>query len=208
MTPRSARMPAETHAGSTRTPDRSAPPAPAPPSDEALVARVRSGDPEAFDALVVRHMERAFRLAHRLLGQREDAEDLVQEAFLLILERLDSYDPSRSFAPWFYRILVNRALNAQKARSVRRTEVIPESTSARNPSPASAAERSELREALRTALDALPEPQQMVVQLFEIDGFSGPEIADILDLPEGTVRWHLHQARRALREALAIHHEE
>ena len=101
---------------------------PSPPGDvqeSELVERVRRGDPAAFDLLVSRHLQRAFSVAYRLLGQREDAEDLVQEAFLTVLEKIDTFQAGRSFAPWFYRILVNRGLNARKSRSLRHTEELP-----------------------------------------------------------------------------------
>lgn len=177
---------------------------PAVAAEEAeLVERVRRGDTAAFDALVVRHMPRAFGVAFRLLGQREDAEDLVQEAFLVALERIDSFQPGRPFAPWFFRILTNRGLNARKSRSLRQMEAIPADAPARGESPERAAERSELRERLRAVLDGLPERQRTIVQLFELEGFSSAEIAEILELSDGTVRWHLHHARKVLREALA-----
>lgn len=188
--------------------ERSAPPgaaelAPDDALDARLVERVRRGDARAFDDLVARHMRRAFGVAYRLMGQREDAEDLVQDAFLAALERIDTFRPGRSFSPWFYRILVNRGLNARRARSLRTTVPIPESAAARSPSPDRMAEQGELREELRAALASLPERQRVVVELFELEGFSGPEIAGILEISEGTVRWHLHEARRALRRALA-----
>jgi RNA polymerase sigma-70 factor (ECF subfamily) len=174
------------------------------PTDEALIERVRAGDAAAFDLVVGRHMRRAFAVAYRLLGHREDAEDLVQEAFLTVLERIDSFQPGRPFAPWFYRILVNRGLNARKARALRTTEPLAPDAAAPGASPARDAERAELRERLGAALEALPERQATIVKLFELEGFTSREIAEILEIPDGTVRWHLHQARAALREALAI----
>lgn len=172
------------------------------PSDETLAERVKRGDAGAFDELTIRHMQRAFRVAYRLLGHREDAEDLVQEVFLLVLERIDSFQPGRSFSPWFFRILINRGLNARKSRALRRTDEVPDDAPALTVAPDRAAEQLEARERLRAAMDRLPETQQTVVRLFELEGFSGREIAEILELPDGTVRWHLHQARRALRKAL------
>lgn len=171
--------------------------------DTELVERVRAGDAAAFDLLVTRHMKRAFSVAYRLLGQREDAEDLVQEAFLAALEKIDTFQSGRSFAPWFYRILVNRGLNARKSRSLRRMEELPTEITDHAHSPLRETERSELREQLTGAMAHLPPRQQAIVQLFEVEGFSSLEIAEILDLSDGTVRWHLHQARAKLREALA-----
>lgn len=173
--------------------------------DSELVEHVRNGETAAYDTLLTRHMRRAFAVAYRVMGQREDAEDLVQDAFIAALERIGSFEKGRSFGPWFYRILVNRGLNARKARSIRQTEMLPEQMPALGVLPDRAAEQAELRSRLHAALDTLPERQRLAVQLFELEGFSGAEIAEILEMPAGTVRWHLHQARRQLREALEIY---
>lgn len=172
-------------------------------TDEQLVELVRVGDPVAFDTLVTRHLERAYRIAFRILGHREDAEDLVQESFLAVLQKIDTFQAGRAFTPWLNRIVANRALNARQARTLRTTEQIPLSTQAVTASPAREAERAQLRERLGQAMDALPERQRIILELFELEGYSGPEIAEMLEIAPGTVRWHLHEARRALREALA-----
>jgi len=173
--------------------------------DSELVERTRGGESRAFDVLVERHMRRAFSVAYRLLGHREDAEDLVQDAFIAALEGLDGFDTQRSFGPWFTRIVVNRGLNARKARSVRKTEQLPVELVSSATLPDRAAEQAELRGRLRDVLATLPEKQRVAVQLFELEGFAGAEIAEILDIPAGTVRYHLHQARHALRDALEIY---
>jgi RNA polymerase sigma-70 factor, ECF subfamily len=173
------------------------------PSDAALVERVKTGDPAAFDALVGRHMARAYGFAYRLLGHREDAEDVVQDVFLTVLDRVDTFQEGREFAPWFYRILANRALTQRKARDIRRTEAIPDQAASQGLSPARAAEQADVRHRVREAVDALPDRQRVIVELFELEGWSGPEIAEMLDVSPATVRWHLHEARRTLREALA-----
>ena len=168
-----------------------------------LIDAARSGDGAAFDELVRRHMRKAYAVAYRLLGQRQDAEDVVQEAMLAALTRLDTFDRGRPFAPWLLRIVANRALNLRKARALRQVEPIPVMTPSGDASPHEAAERSELREELHRALARLPEQQRWIVQLFDIDGFTGPEIVAMLEIADGTVRWHLHQARHALREVLS-----
>jgi RNA polymerase sigma-70 factor (ECF subfamily) len=177
--------------------------APAVDDEPALVERLRAGDAAAFETLVGRYMRRAFAVAYRLLGQKEDAEDLVQEAFMAVLQRVDTFQAGRPFAPWFFRILVNRGLNARKARALRAVEEIPETAAHRGPTPEREAERTELRGRLREAMEALPERQRTIVQLFDLEGFAGPEIAEILEISDGTVRWHLHEARKTLKKALA-----
>jgi RNA polymerase sigma-70 factor, ECF subfamily len=126
----------------------------------------------------------------------------VQEAFRAALQKIDTFDPARPFGPWLLRIVTNRGINATKARTRRRAEPIPDATPSRDASPFEAAERGERRAELQRALARLPERQRWIVELFELDGFTSPEIAGMLDLAEGTVRWHLHEARQALRAAL------
>ena len=172
-------------------------------TDEELVERLRKGDVAAYDQIVKRHMRSAFSIAYRLLGQREDAEDLVQDAFMVALEKIDTFREGSRFAPWFFRILVNRGLNARKSRALRQTDMLPTEISTREPTPHVEAERTELRESLEAAVSQLPERQRVIVKLFELEGFSSPEIAEMLELSDGTVRWHLHQARQTLRLALA-----
>src|SRR5918996_1972151 len=125
--------------------------------DARAVARVLLGDAEAYGELVGRYMRRAFSIAYRIVEQREDAEDVVQDAFIRALERLDTLQRGRPFRPWFYRIVVNQALNLRRGRAVRRTEPVPEQAASALPTPDVQAERSVMRGVLRVALDALPE---------------------------------------------------
>src|SRR6185369_5345505 len=90
-----------------------------------LVQRVRGGDVAAFDQLVRRYIDRAGAIARRLMQNREDAEDLVQDAFMRALERLDSFDDTRDFGPWFFRLLVNTGINSRRSRSRRQMEPEP-----------------------------------------------------------------------------------
>jgi RNA polymerase sigma-70 factor, ECF subfamily len=170
--------------------------------DALLVERVLRGDAEAYGELVARHMRRAFSIAWRILEHREDAEDVVQDAFLRALEGIGTLDTSRPFSPWFHRIVLNQALNFRRRRSVRATEQIPAEVMATTASPERDAENAALRGRLRAALETLPERQRTIVQLADLEGLNSSEIAEILDVSAGTVRWHLHQARHALREAL------
>jgi RNA polymerase sigma-70 factor, ECF subfamily len=172
-------------------------------AEDSLVAAARSGDAAAFEELVRRHMRQVFAIALRVVRHREDAEDLVQESFVAALRNLGTFEPGRPFAPWLARIVLNRALNLRKSRALRTTGPLPADAVSAGPSPLEAAERSELRTQLRRALDTLPEPRRRMLELFEIDGFSSREIAGIMDVPEGTVRWHVHQARSALRDVLS-----
>ena len=173
-------------------------------NETAAISRVQAGDAEAFDLIVRRYMRPAYAVAFRVLGHREDAEDVVQEAFLAALANIASFDTTRRFGPWLYRIVVTRGLNFRKSRSRRAAEPLEDAAVAsRDVGPAAAAEQAGLRDTVMTALSQLPERQRMVVQLFELDGFSGVEIAEMLGVSPGTVRWYLHEARQALRRMLA-----
>lgn len=167
-----------------------------------LVERVLRGDAEAYGDLVAQHMRRAFSVAYRILEHREDAEDVVQDAFIRALERIETLDRGRPFGPWFYRIVVNQALNFRRGRSRRAMDAIPEDARSNAPSPERETDRARLRDRLSTALDGLTERQRTIVQLADLEEFTSIEIAALLDMSDGTVRWHLHQARKALRAAL------
>jgi RNA polymerase sigma-70 factor (ECF subfamily) len=172
-------------------------------AEGAAVERVLAGDAEAFAPIVRRYLRPAHTIATRLLGNPQDAEDLVQEAFLTALANLHSFDRTRPFGPWFYRIVWTRGLNLRKSLARRATEPLEPERHPGRSDPSVEAERSELAETVRSALAELPERQRLIVQLFDLDGFSGAEIGSMLGLNPGTVRWYLHQGRRALRERLA-----
>jgi RNA polymerase sigma-70 factor (ECF subfamily) len=171
--------------------------------DAKAIERVLAGDAEAFAPIVRRYLRPAHSIASRLLGNLQDAEDLVQEAFLTALANLRSFDRTRPFGPWFYRIVWTRGLNLRKSVARRTAEPLEAERHPGSADPSAEAERAELAETVRTALAELPERQRLVVQLFDLDGFSGAEIGAMLGLNPGTVRWYLHQGRRALRERLA-----
>jgi RNA polymerase sigma-70 factor (ECF subfamily) len=174
-----------------------------PPADEReLLRRVQLGEAAAVDELVRRYIRRAFAVAYRLLGHREDAEDLVQDAFVSALEHIGTFDLTRPFGPWFFRIVVNRGLNLRSARAVRRTDLLADDMHTSGPSPHEELERSEVRTRFRAAVTALPRRQRLAVELFDIEGFTSVEIGKALGIPSGTVRWYVHEARRALRQAL------
>ena len=191
----SASVPAEP--SPTASPERAV----AAARDGALVARARAGDSAAFDALVRTYMEQAYRVAYRVVGHREDAEDLVQEAFLAAYQYLDSFDIGRPFGPWLMRIVLNRGANLRRSRARRSMEPETEGVS-EAPSALDESERQDLGRVLHDALGTLSERQRMIVTLFDVDGRTSAEIGEMLELAPGTVRWHLHEARRQLRGVL------
>jgi RNA polymerase sigma-70 factor (ECF subfamily) len=170
--------------------------------DAALIRRVREGDTAAFDGLVNAYMRQAFQTAYRVVRHREDAEDLVQECFLAAFQYLDSFDVERPFGPWITRIVLNRGANLRRTRARRATE--PE-TDAVSPAPSALDEatRAEARAKLEEVMATLSDRQRAIVTMFDVDGMTSTEIGERLELAAGTVRWHLHEARRVLRSALS-----
>jgi RNA polymerase sigma-70 factor, ECF subfamily len=172
--------------------------------ERTIVARVQHGDVAAFDALVRRYIDRALIVARRITGNAHDAEDLVQDAFMRALDRIGSFDNSRPFGPWFFRVLTNTGLNARRARVLRMTEPEAVDAPSGDAGPDEIVERLEIRERFDAALATLSPRQRLIVTLFEVDEVPSSEIAARLGIAQETVRWHLHQARLVLREALGI----
>ena len=170
--------------------------------DAALVRRVRDGDIAAFDEIVKAYMRQVFQVAYRVVGHREDAEDLVQDCFLAAYQYLDSYDVDRPFGPWITRIVLNRGANLRRSRARRATEPETDAVSTA-PSALDEATRAEARAKLAEVMATLNERQRMIVTMFDVDGMTSSEIGERMELAPGTVRWHLHEARRVLRQALA-----
>jgi len=175
-----------------------------PLSDAELIAQVLQGRADAFETLVRRHLDAAWAVALARTGSPDDAEDVCQDALLSALQRLpDLRDPER-FAGWLLEIVRNRALNLVRARRVR--DALPLDAvgpTAAADSPAREAERAILREDLVQALDGLTAVQREVVLLHDVEGWRHAEIAARIGVAEGTVRFHLHQARKALHARLA-----
>ena len=171
-------------------------------SDSELVGRARKGDEDAFGTLVERYMRSAYAVALSVTGRHEDAQDAAQESLLVALQRLDECRSPEKFAGWLMTIVRNRARNLVRREVLRDTDQVPESTSSRTPTPEREMETNELRGSLQDALGSLPEIQRQIVLLHDLEGWKHREIADRLALPSGTVRSHLHFARKALRGAL------
>lgn len=176
--------------------------------DRTFAERASKGDQDAFAALVSRHQKGVYNLAYRILGDREEARDLTQEAFLRVWRALPTFRLEAKFTTWLYRIVYNLCLNRRVV--MRRwwtdsndlseaAEVLP--APARE-GPAEICEKRELRALLFDKIGALPTKYRLVITLYYLQHFSYDEIAHILDIPLGTVKTHLHRAKEKLRKSL------
>lgn len=176
--------------------------------ERALVTLAREGDTDAFADLVRRRSPGVLAFLRRMLGDAEDARDVAQLTFVRVWENLDRYDPSFAFSTWLFRIAGNLAIDALRSRRTRaRTEaenfrlVRGGRTQADSEGPAALA-REEVRRIFEACAGVLSEKQRLVFVLREFEEKESREIAEILDCRESTVRNHLFQARRLLREEM------
>jgi len=190
-------------------------------SDDALVARAKQKDFEAFEALVERYQDKVYRLAFRFMRNETEAKEIVQETLLSVWRKLDGFKGDSQFSSWLYRVTANAAL--MRLRTQRRHPEV--STEELDPSfmdrggpaygqvtspgenwarrPDDELQSEELRTQLQQAIDELPEIYRTVFLIRDVDGFSTEETAEALDISVPTVKTRLHRARIALREAIA-----
>ncbi|WP_158879427.1 RNA polymerase sigma factor [Amycolatopsis anabasis] len=175
-----------------------------PPLDDVtLVARAREGDVRAYEQLVLRYQGPMFRLAVRMLANRGDAEDVVQEVFLTAWRRLGQLQEDAAFVGWLYRTTTNRCLNALRARKPL-VEVDFEGTESpvREAQPEQAAQVSEQLAALTEALKELTAEQRACWLLREVHGRSYEEIGEIVGTSSTAVRGRIARARAQLAEVM------
>lgn len=162
-----------------------------------LLEACRRGDPEAFKELVALTSRQVYTLAYRLVGDRHEAEDVAQEAYVRVFRSLRGFRGESRFETWLHRVVANAALNYMRRRN-RFGEPIEVPEVEARPPDAPPIEHDEVKE----ALEALPTGQRAVVVLKDIYGFSCAEIGEQMGLSEGAVKVRLHRARRRLREMI------
>ena len=183
-------------------------------SDEELVARARKGDRTAFAHLVDRHRVSVFNLTLRILGNREDAEEAAQDAFVRAFRSLDRFRGDARFATWLYRIAVNVSLSSARRsrRDLSTTSLsepeddedgLPMQIPDTSANPAERFEQAEFREQVRNLVSALPPIYSAVISMYHIQSLSYDEISEALELPIGTVKARLFRARAALRNLVS-----
>jgi RNA polymerase sigma-70 factor (ECF subfamily) len=198
------------------TPAPSSTPA-AAPTDEELVARARDNDFGAFEQLLDRYEDKIFRLAYRFVRNETEAKEVLQDTFLSIWRKLDTFKGDSQFGSWLYRVAANTALmrlRAQRRHPEVSTEELPvgyldnygqlppggENWARR---PDDELQSDELRHHIQSAVDALPEIYRTVFLLRDVEGLSTEETGEILGISVPTVKTRLHRARIALRDTIS-----
>lgn len=175
--------------------------------DDQLIDQTLAGHSAAFGQLVLKYQDRLYNTIVHVAGNAEDARDVVQDAFVQAFVKLDTFKHSSAFYTWLYRIAFNVAASRRRRKRPAASVEHFRETSGNEPmdcenDPSENVERDERCRQVRQAIDRLGEEHRAVVVLREIDGCCYETIAEILDLPIGTVRSRLHRARLQLREEL------
>ena len=181
--------------------------------DAVLISQAQAGDRTAFDTLVGRYEARAYQYAFRLTRNPEIASDIVSDAFLRVYTALNNFRGQSAFGTWLYRIITNCYLDFKKKDKSSRTTSLDtniqgeEGTMERqiedtSDGPEILAERNAREGAVQGALSQMPEQQQAMLVMFHVEMRSYEEIAQVLDVPLGTVKSRLNRARLALRDQL------
>ena len=177
-------------------------------ADDALIGRTLAGEPAAFGELVLRYQDRLYNSLVRALGSAEDARDAVQEAFVQAFVKLETFRGSSAFYTWLYRIAFNQAMtHARRQRPTRSLDLARAERGQEpvdgQPAPEARLETSERAAQVQRALAELSAEFRQVIVLREMDGCKYEEIAELLQVPVGTVRSRLFRARLELRDRLA-----
>ncbi|HEY8551488.1 MAG TPA: RNA polymerase sigma factor [Vicinamibacterales bacterium] len=168
--------------------------------DAELIARCRAGDLGAFEELYRQHATRLYNLAYRMVGA-EEAEDLLQEIFLTVFRKLDTFKGASALGTWLYRLAMNLCLDRLRSRSAKQqlvTDALDESLAAAPAGTLGAVTRLDLERAIAS----LPEGSRAAFLLHDVEGFDHHEVGQILGIAEGTSKSQVHKARLRIREFL------
>jgi RNA polymerase sigma-70 factor, ECF subfamily len=182
-----------------------------PEDDRTLIEECLEGDAAAFEELVRRKTPRVYAHSLRMTGNTEDARDIAQLVFIRLWEKLDRYDPAFTFDTWLYRLVSNVTIDFVRSRQTRENAIqsnlrlVKDSADAVQPV---SLQSKELEEIFIEVSAALSPKQKEVFILREIDDLTSPEIAQVLECRESTVRNHLFNARRILRRELESRYPE
>lgn len=185
-------------------------------SDAQLVKKAQDKDSKAFEELIKRYEKKIYNLSYRIMGNREDARDMLQETFLQVFRKLSGFKGDSAFSTWLYRIAVNTCLMKKRKEKNMKTvsmdtpiltmnhdEIKRELSDDWSKSPLASLENEEMKEAIQEAVKSLPEDHRAVFVLRGVKGMSNQEIAKILDISLPAVKSRLHRSRLFLRDRLS-----
>lgn len=182
----------------------STPPVVRDTATDQLIERCLTGDQQAWEQIVRQHWRKVYNLAYKFVGKHDEAEDLTQDIFVKIFKALKTFDRRANFQTWLISISRNlcidhyRSVRKERETMARDVDASELSPASKERSPLALAEHSDLREMLRKALAELPETLRTAVVLRDLQEFSYQEIADKLQLPEGTVKSRINRGRLEL----------
>ena len=176
-----------------------------PTTDQQLISQCLEGNKDAFRLLVQAHQRRVFSLALKMVGDEEEAKDVVQETFLRVWQRLDDYDPQRPFTTWLYVIASRLCLDA--LRNMKRTSPLPADEQVLRHFAADSATQRQLENRewvsiVRTLADGLSPKQRLVFTLSQLEGLPSQEVEQVTGLSASQVKSNLYVARQTIRERL------
>jgi len=169
--------------------------------DTELIFRIKEGDINALGELVDSYQKRIMSAAYKITGNWHTAQDIAQEVFITLMEKIDTFDPERSFFSWVYRIAVNRSIDFVRQQGREQMALAHE---AFHPSVSETSEqlmiKSEMRKKVQKILNRIPLQYRIPLVLRDIENIPALRIAEILDLVPATARWRIFQARKLFRE--------
>lgn len=182
--------------------------------DKAMIRAVKAGDATAYRGLVEKYQTRVYHVVYGVVRNREDAKDLTQDVFVKAYRKLDGFREDSRFYTWLYRIAMNLAIDFTRRRARSPVSGLEDEVATRDADggiadthtadgPRRQLERKQLHTAIMDAVEALPDNQKQVILLREVEGLSYKEIAEVLEIAEGTVMSRLFYARKKLQSVLA-----
>lgn len=182
-------------------------------SDEAIVKRVQQGDVSAYNILVIKYQHKVAQIISKFVGNSSDVNDVAQEAFIKAYKAINNFRGESSFYTWLYRIVVNAAKTYLESNSKRKNHIDVDSEEFQSidsqgvltsrESPDKIIESQELQQVILSAMNELPEELRQAIMLREVEGMSYEDMADLLQIPIGTVRSRIFRARQFIEEKMS-----
>jgi RNA polymerase sigma-70 factor, ECF subfamily len=179
-------------------------------TDNEIIEKIRSGDKHQYSLIMARYSDKAYSLSLRILGNTEDAEEALQDAFMRAFNSLNKFEGRSKFSTWFYRIVYNTCVTKlhQRGNEIERIEYEDDRAYSGNETyeyglGEMTYETSDMNAFIKKAIAELPKKYGTILTLFYIDDMTHDEICEVLQVPLGTVKVHLHRARALLRERLS-----